>query len=333
METQHPLSLKPYNTFGIEVTARCAVMLTDKAQLEEISTLSNERLILGGGSNVLFTKNVEALIVLNRLKGIIIEKEDADHTWVRVQAGELWHDFVLFAIGKNLGGIENLALIPGTTGASPIQNIGAYGVEVKETIEEVEAWIWEEKKFLTLSNAACNFGYRDSIFKHSLKGKVLVTSVLFKLNKHPVLRTAYGAINTELEIMKLAPSVKNIARAVINIRRSKLPDPAVIGNAGSFFKNPTIPVAQFAALRAEHPQMPSYSVNEFLVKVPAGWLIEQCGLKWFRKGDAGVHAAQALVLVNYGSATGAEIWQLSAEVIGAVQQKFGIELEREVQVI
>lgn len=333
MELQHNVSLRPYNTFGIDVAASRLVTLIDKESLAALTAMGDDRLVLGGGSNVLFTKNVTELVILNRLTGIIIEKEDADHTWLRVQAGEPWHNLVLFAIDRGLGGIENLALIPGTTGASPIQNIGAYGVEVKETIAGVEAWHWEEKKLITLNNADCGFGYRDSIFKHALKGKVLITSVLFRLNKNPELRTSYGAINQELEMMQLEPSVKTVAQAVINIRRSKLPDPAVIGNAGSFFKNPVVPVVQYEALKLAHPEIPAYPLNDQQVKVPAGWLIEQCGLKGFRKGDAGVHAKQALVLVNYGGATGAAIWQLSGEVIAAVSTKFGILLEREVQVV
>jgi UDP-N-acetylmuramate dehydrogenase len=332
-QLQHHVSLRPYNTFGLNVQAAQLLALEDRAQLPEVLAMAGNRLVLGSGSNVLFTGHVAGLVLLNRLKGITIEKENGDHTWVRVQAGELWHDLVLFAIGNNLGGIENLALIPGTTGASPIQNIGAYGVEVRETIVEVEGWHWQNQAFLTLSNAECCFGYRDSIFKHALKEKVLITSVLFKLSKHPELRTGYGAVMQELEAMQLEPSVQNIAQAVINIRRSKLPDPAVVGNAGSFFKNPTIPLAQYQALLGEYAGMPSYPVSGALVKVPAGWLIEQCGLKGFRRGDAGVHTKQALVLVNYGNATGTEIWVLSTEVIDAVWAKFGIMLEREVQVI
>ncbi len=333
MQAEHRISLQPYNTFGIDVMAQNVVTLTDKAQLPEITAMNNDRLLLGSGSNILFTKNVDFPVVLNRLKGIVVEREDHDFAYVRVQAGELWHDLVLFAIGNGWGGIENLALIPGTVGASPIQNIGAYGVEVKETIELVEVWHWADRAFFSLSNEECCFGYRDSIFKHDLKGKVLVTSVRFRLSKHPVLRTSYGAIQAELDTIGLEPSVQHIAQAVINIRRSKLPDPAQIGNAGSFFKNPAIPVAQYHALLAANSSMPSYPVDGASVKVPAGWLIEQCGLKGFRRGDAGIHTKQALVIVNYGGASGSELWQLSEEVINTVSAKFGIRLEREVQII
>lgn len=332
MNILHHISLHPYNTFGMDVPAQSLVTLTNRNELPAITTLSARRRVLGGGSNVLLTKPVDDLLVLNRLKGIVVEREDKDHVWVRVQGGEIWHDLVLFAIGNNLGGIENLALIPGTVGAAPIQNIGAYGVEVKETIETVEGWLWAEQAFVSIHNEDCGFGYRDSIFKQALKDKILITSVLFRLNKKAELRTSYGAINEELEVMGLPPSVHNIAQAVINIRRSKLPDPQQIGNAGSFFKNPTIPIEQYAPLLAAHPLMPSYPVDDLQVKVPAGWLIEQTGMKGHRQGDAGVHARQALVLVNYGAAKGSDIWTLSGEIISLVHSKFGIELEREVQV-
>lgn len=332
MHILHNISLHPYNTFGMDVPVKTLVELTDKKDLPGITRLSAARKVLGGGSNVLLTHSVDTLLVLNKLKGIRIEKETADHVWIRVQGGEVWHDFVLFAIGNGFGGVENLALIPGTVGAAPIQNIGAYGVEVKETIESVAAWSWDEETFITISDTDCRFGYRDSIFKQELKDKVMVTSVLFRLRRHPELRTSYGAILQELEAMKLEPSVQNIAQAVINIRQSKLPDPKQIGNAGSFFKNPTIPLAQYEQLRQSYPDMPAYPVNEQTVKVPAGWMIEQAGWKGYRDGDAGVHARQALVLVNYGTAKGADIWNLSGEIITSIHAKFGIELEREVQV-
>ena len=261
-----------------------------------------------------------------------MEKEDADHVWLNVAAGTIWHELVMYAAEKGWGGIENLALIPGTAGASPIQNIGAYGVEAKETIERVNFWDWEEKVFRTFNNHECNFGYRDSIFKHELKDKAFITSVVYKLNKQPIFNTSYGAIEQELEELGVKElSVKAIAHAVMNIRSSKLPDPAVIGNAGSFFKNPTIGRAKYEELYERFPTIPSYTVSDLLVKVPAGWLIEQCGWKGYRKGDAGVHAKQALVLVNYGNATGKEIWELSGEILKSVNVRFGIELEREVQ--
>jgi UDP-N-acetylmuramate dehydrogenase len=272
-------------------------------------------------------------VIHNKLKGITIEKEDDYHVWLNVQAGEVWHDVVLYAINKGWGGIENLALIPGTAGASPMQNIGAYGMEVKDTIESVTFWYWKENIFLTYSNRECGFGYRDSIFKHQLKEKVFITSVVYKLNKNPKYNVSYGAVEQELEHMGVQElSVKAIAYAVMSIRTSKLPDPKKIGNAGSFFKNPTITKKHFNELRSRYDSIPSYPVNEDMIKIPAGWLIERCGWKGYKKGDIGVHAKQALVLVNYGSAKGTEIWKLSSEIVKSVKEQFKIELEREVQV-
>jgi UDP-N-acetylmuramate dehydrogenase len=328
-------SLSGYNTFGMDVATQCLVEVTMKEQLPVISgdtSLPKPIRILGGGSNVLLTDAVEGTVILNRIGGIEVVREDVDYTWVSVGAGVVWHNLVLYAIEHKLGGIENLALIPGSVGAAPIQNIGAYGVEVKDTITEVEVWDWEANDTRRFSNEECRFGYRDSVFKRELKDRIVVTAVTFKLSKHPVLRTEYGAIRDELTAIGAEPSVQTIAQAVINIRRSKLPDPTVIGNAGSFFKNPTIGKAQFEQLRLVFSAMPSYPAGNEMVKLPAGWLIEQCGWKGYRKGDAGVHAKQALVLVNYGHADGAQIWQLSEEVVQSVHTKFGIELEREVQV-
>ena len=333
MQLLQNISLKPYNTFGIDVSAEYFTELTDINTLSEISSLSQQKHVLGGGSNILLTQPVKGLVIHNKLKGITIEKEDDSNIWLRVQAGEIWHDFVLYAINNGLGGIENLALIPGTVGASPMQNIGAYGVEAKETIESVTFWHWDERSFHVYNNRECNFGYRDSIFKQQLKDKTFITSVVFKLNKKPVYNISYGAVEKELDSLGVQElSVKAIANAVINIRTSKLPDPKVIGNAGSFFKNPTISLAQFEKLHAQYPNIPSYPVSNTQVKVPAGWLIEQCGWKGYRAGDMGVHAKQALVLVNYGNANGSDLWKLSGEILKSVAERFGIELEREVQV-
>jgi len=333
MLIQQKISLKPFNTFGIDVVAEHFVQLDNIAGLPELTALGWKKHILGGGSNILLTGPVRGLVIHNQLKGISTIKEDVDYIWLNVQAGEIWHDLVLYAISNGLGGIENLALIPGTVGASPMQNIGAYGVEAKETIETVTCWNWEEKAFMTFSNSQCEFGYRDSIFKRQLKDKTFITSVVYKLSRNPAYHTSYGAINDELERMGVQElSVNAIAKAVINIRTSKLPDPKQIGNAGSFFKNPTIPLRQYTLLQSVYTGMPSYPVNESTVKVPAGWLIEQCGWKGYKHGDMGVHAKQALVLVNYGNAPGSEIWELSGEILHSVKEKFGIELEREVQV-
>lgn len=332
LNIQHNISLKPYNTFGIDVSAPGFLSVADAAQLEAIGKLQQPKRILGGGSNVLLTSAPEGLVLRNELKGIKKLVEDYDNVWLEVAAGEVWHDLVMYAVGQGWGGVENLALIPGTVGASPMQNIGAYGSEVKDTIVAVTYWHWEKAQFETLNNEQCRFGYRESIFKHELKNKVFITSVVYKLDRKPVFNTSYGAIEQELQQMGAEASVSNIAQAVINIRQSKLPDPAEIGNAGSFFKNPTIPLSQFNLLKEQHPTIPSYPVGNDMVKVPAGWLIEQAGWKGYRRGDTGVHTKQALVLVNYGGATGREIWELSSDILASIHDKFGIELEREVNV-
>lgn len=333
MTIQHNISLRPYNTFGIEAAAATFITVNDVAELAEIDKMPGHKYVLGGGSNILLTAAPSGIVLRNELKGINRLVEDNDHVWLQVASGEVWHSLVVYAVEHGLGGIENLALIPGTVGASPMQNIGAYGVEVKDTIESVTYWHWEEGQFRHLTNSECLFGYRDSIFKHGLKDKAFITSVTYKLKKKPVFNTSYGAIEQELQQMGIKDlSVKAIADAVIRIRRSKLPDPAVIGNAGSFFKNPTIPKTQYEQLKKDNPDIPSYPVTDTMVKVPAGWLIEQCGWKGYRRDDIGVHARQALVLVNYGNAQGSDIWQLSTDVLESVKQRFGIELEREVQV-
>ncbi len=336
MQLLQNVSLQPYNTFGIAAEAE---YFTEIHTVEDLLTVAHDKTlpsgkhIIGGGSNILLTKNVGGICLLNKIKGISIEKEDLNHAWVKVYAGEVWHELVMYAIGFNLGGIENLALIPGTVGAAPMQNIGAYGMEVKDTIESVTFWHFEEQAFITYTNEQCRFGYRDSIFKQELKGKIFITSVMFRLNKRPRLNTEYGAIEQELKRMNASTlSLQSVAAAIINIRTSKLPDPRLIGNAGSFFKNPTISDTQYSELKASYPDMPGYIVNDELTKVPAGWLIEQCGWKGYRKGNAGVHANQALVLVNHGGVTGEEIWELSGEIVNSVQARFGITLEREVQI-
>lgn len=336
MQLQQNVSLKPYNTFGIDVSAEYFLELDKTELLPELSndsSLPEERHALGGGSNILVTKAVKGLVIHNLLKGIAIEKEDKDHVWLRVNAGEVWHGLVMYAISKGWAGIENLALIPGSVGAAPIQNIGAYGVEVRETIESVTGWHWDEKAFVSYTNAECGFGYRDSIFKNRLKDSVFISSVTFKLNKKPVFHTSYGLLKEELDKMQVRDlSIKAIADAVIAIRSSKLPDPKKIGNAGSFFKNPAISQEHFEMLQTNYPGIPCYPFSDTMVKVPAGWLIEKCGWKGYRKDSVGVHEKQALVLVNYGNAKGDEIWALSEEILQSVKERFGIGLEREVQV-
>lgn len=321
----------------MDVPAEYFTVLNEVSQIQELeekNDLLSQKTILGGGSNILLTKPVSGLLIKNELKGIDVAEENEDHIWLEVKAGEIWHQLVLYTIHHGWGGLENLSLIPGCVGASPMQNIGAYGVEVKDTIDQVVAWHWQEKRFIVLHNSDCRFGYRDSIFKNELKEEVLITSVTFKLNKHPQLNTSYGAIQQELQAMGVSePSVRSVSDAVIAIRSSKLPDPEKIGNSGSFFKNPTISLQEFQKLQTIYPSLPSYKVSDDQIKLAAGWLIEQCGWKGYRKGDAGVHEKQALVLVNYGNAKGDDVYQLSSEIIQSVKEKFDIVLQREVQLL
>lgn len=339
MIIQQNISLKQYNSFGIEVYAKAFASFNSIESLKELlqSNLRQPHLILGGGSNILFTKNFDGLILKNELQGIELVNEDEHHYYVKAAAGEVWHSFVEYCINHHFAGAENLSLIPGSVGASPMQNIGAYGVEIKDIFHELEAYHIHEKTITTFSLKDCEFGYRESVFKRKLKNQFIITSVTYKLNKHPKFNTSYGAIEQELTAMGVQHlSIQAIAQAVINIRSSKLPNPKEIGNAGSFFKNPVISNHQLNELKKQHPSIPSYPSgksenNES--KVAAGWLIEQCGWKGFRKDDAGCHAKQALVLVNYGTATGKEIFDLSEEIIVSVRNKFGITLEREVNII
>jgi UDP-N-acetylmuramate dehydrogenase len=330
------ISLKPLNTFGMNVAARWFVELQSREQLAELFSSakwkSKPYFILGGGSNILFTKDVDALVVRNELKGIEAIKEDDEFVYVRSGAGEVWHEFVLDCIGNNRGGVENLSLIPGSVGAGPMQNIGAYGVELKDVFHELEAYHISEGYTRTFSADECKFGYRESVFKHEVKNQFLITSVTFRLKKKPALNTSYGAIEKELEAMKVKePTIAAISQAVINIRSSKLPDPAKIGNAGSFFKNPVVNAEKHAQLKKDFPEIVAYpSGNDF--KLAAGWMIEKCEWKGKRFGDAGVHKDQALVLVNYGNAKGNEIYDLSTRVLESVMEKFGVQLEREVNI-
>lgn len=338
MEILQNVLLQSYNTFGINATAK---YFASFSTVEELKTLlankhagKSKPLILGGGSNMLFTKDVDGLVLKNELKGIELVKEDTHHFYVKAAAGENWHQFVMHCIRHNYAGLENLSLIPGNVGASPMQNIGAYGVEIKNVFESLEALNIKDNAIHIFSANDCAFGYRESVFKRKYKDQFVILNVLFRLNKVPVFNTAYGAIEHELEKMQVKElSIQAISQAVINIRSSKLPDPAKIGNAGSFFKNPTLPVKQFETLLKQHNNMPHYTVDENHVKIPAAWLIEQCGWKGYRKGDAGVHVNQPLVLVNYGNANGKEIYKLSEEILQSVKHKFGVALEREVNII
>ncbi len=333
------ISLLPYNSFGIQASARYFARFASVKELTECldhiyQQKQKPALILGGGSNLLLTGNVNGWVIKNELRGMKLESEDETYYYVRCHAGENWHSFVQFCIQHNYAGIENLSLIPGNAGASPMQNIGAYGVEIKDVFHELEAWDMEDKRSCLFSLPDCEFGYRESIFKKSAKGRFVILSVLFRLRKVPVFNTSYGAIEQELAKMGVQDiTIRKISEAVIRIRSSKLPNPAIIGNAGSFFKNPVIPKEQFDRLKTGFPSIPGYPVETSGVKVAAGWLIEQCGWKGFRKGDAGCYDKQALVLVNYGKASGAEIYALSESIINSVKEKFGIILEREVNIL
>ena len=336
LQIQKDVSLLPLNTFGMKVSAAYFSAIADESEIPDLykePAFANGLFLLGGGSNILFTGNVQQWVLHNRIKGIAVCKEDDQHIWLRAGGGEIWHDFVCYCVQRGYGGIENLSLIPGTVGAAPIQNIGAYGAEVRTVIEEVRAWHFEEKEFLVFSNAACCFGYRDSVFKRALKEKVLISSVVFRLDKNPVFNISYGGIKAELEQMKVAKlSLENISQAVMRIRSAKLPDPKKTGNAGSFFKNPEITTAYFEKLQLTWPGIPGYRLSGTSVKIPAAWLIEQCGWKGFRQDNYGVHPNQPLVLVNYGNAEGAAIARLSRQIRESVQDKFAIDLETEVRI-
>ena len=338
MIVQQNVSIKHLNTFGIDFKVDNYVVVDSMQVVKELSEekkLIKHKIQVGGGSNILcIEEQLHATLIHNQLKGKKIIKETAEHVWVEIMAGEKWHDFVVYAIENNWGGVENLSLIPGTVGAAPIQNIGAYGVEVSHCIEEVRAWNWNDKESIKFNKEECKFGYRTSIFKEKWKQKILITSVVFKLDKHHHFNTTYGAITQELDKMGITTlSIKAISDAVIAIRKSKLPNPEVLGNAGSFFKNPTIKLAHFKELQKLHTLIPSFAVDAQHVKVPAGWLIEQCGWKGKKVGACGVHKDQALVLVNYGKASGRDLFNLSEAIIQDVQEKFNIELEREVQIL
>ncbi|MEO7445419.1 MAG: UDP-N-acetylmuramate dehydrogenase [Ferruginibacter sp.] len=331
---KYNISLQPYNSFGINAFAEKFAAFKNLSVLQEYTSQEMPALILGGGSNILFTKNIEGLVLRNEIPGIEIFSENEESVIVRAGAGVPWHELVMFCVNRNLGGIENLALIPGSTGASPMQNIGAYGVEVKDVFESLDAWHLQDKELVTFSNEDCAFGYRESVFKNKYKGAFVICSVNFRLNKKPAVNTAYGAIKTELENMGIRDAgIKEVARAVMNIRQSKLPDPKIIGNAGSFFKNPIVPREKYKSLYSLCSAMPAYDAGRGAKKLAAGWLIESCGWKGYRRGDAGCHSKQALVLVNYGSASGQDILELSVDIIKSVKEKFGVVLEREVNII
>lgn len=330
------ISLKPFNTFGIQAVADFYISFSSLEQLQEALRFSTDqpRLILGGGSNILLCKDFHGVVLHNQMKGIEVVHQDEEFFYVKANAGEVWHEFVLHCIENNYQGIENLSLIPGSVGASPMQNIGAYGIEIKDVFYQLEAYEIATGKVQTFDLAACEFGYRSSVFKTSLKNQYIILNVTFRLRKNPQYNISYGAIQQELEQMGVTElSAKNISDAVIAIRSSKLPNPAEIGNAGSFFKNPVIPISLVEQIQLNYPEIVSYAVDELHVKVAAGWLIEAAGWKGKTLGNYGVHKKQALVLVNYGGAKGNDIYELSQQIIDDIFYKFGITLEREVNII
>jgi UDP-N-acetylmuramate dehydrogenase len=334
---QQNMSLKQYNTFGIDSKAKYFCEITSAAELTDLIQTelfkSNKRLILGSGSNVLFTNNFDGLVIHNSLVGKEIIRENEHSLSLRINSGEIWHDIVMFCVQSELGGIENLSLIPGTVGAAPIQNIGAYGVEIEEVFEELEAVELNTGTTRSFKKAEVKFGYRESIFKNHLREKFFISSVTLTLSKkNHRINTSYGAIAETLNKMNVTqPTIKNVSDAVIKIRSEKLPDFKTVGNAGSFFKNPEISDAQFSKLQKDFPHVPHYPANQG-VKVPAGWLIEQCGWKGKTIGRVGVHEKQALVLVNLGSATGDEVFSLAQKIISSVSEKFSIMLTPEVNI-
>ncbi len=335
---QEDFDLSSHNSMGLSSKAKYFVSVANIEEIKEALSFAEARnlkkMILGGGSNVLFISNFDGLVIKMELKGESLIKEDDEFVHIKVSAGEIWHQFVLRCVENGWGGVENLALIPGSIGASPIQNIGAYGVELKDVFESLEAIDVLTGEVRTFSKEECKFGYRNSIFKNELKNKVVITSVTFKLQKNAEPKVDYKALVEKLEEKEISkPTIKDVCEAVIEVRESKLPDPAKIGNTGSFFKNPVISTSLFKELTQVYDNMPSYIVSKDLVKVPAGWLIEKAGWKGFREGDAGVHKKQALVLVNYGNASGAQIWDLAMRIKKSVFDEFKIELTPEVNIV
>ncbi len=337
LHIKNNISLKPYNTFGIDVQASQYVSVTNLLELNTILTQHDKtpKLILGGGSNILLTQNFNGLVVHINIKGITVVNENKNHVYVKANAGENWHEFVLWCINNNYGGIENLSLIPGHVGTAPIQNIGAYGIELKDVFYSCEAMVLNTQELKTFTKKDCNFGYRNSIFKQEAKGQYIITSVTFKLSKHShSLHLGYGAIASQLKAMNVTnPTIKDVSNAVIAIRQNKLPNPKLIGNSGSFFKNPVILKTQYNKLLANFSDMPNYAISDTEVKIPAGWLIEKAGFKGKNFGNCGVHKNQALVLINNGNAKGKDILKLSILIQNTIKRLFGICIEAEVNIM
>jgi UDP-N-acetylmuramate dehydrogenase len=337
MEIQNNFSLKNHNSFGIEAKAKQFVSVHSVAELKTVleQHKSDDKFILGGGSNMLLTRDIDALVIHIDLKGKKIIAQNEDFVWVESEAGENWHEFVLWTIDQNFGGLENMSLIPGNVGTTPVQNIGAYGTEIKDTFVSCKAVSKENQETIQFTKEDCHFGYRESIFKNEAKDYYVITSVVFKLTKrNHKINTSYGDITNELAKTNISnPTLKDVSNAVIAIRQSKLPDPKELGNSGSFFKNPILLKSDFAKIHQQFPEMKYYDISETEVKVPAGWLIEQAGFKGKRFGNAGVHKNQALVIVNYGNATGQEVLDISKNIQETILNKFGIQIEAEVNII
>ena len=326
------------NTFGIDVKAKYFTSINTVNELIEIKKSEKfkdrELLILGGGSNILFTKDFNGLVILNNIKGKEIVDRNDDSIILKIGAGENWHELVMYCVDNGWGGIENLSLIPGNTGTAPMQNIGAYGVEIKETFVELEALEISSGKIVKFSNSECEFGYRESVFKNKMKNKYIILNITLELNKNPILNINYGDVKAILETKKIeTPTIKDVSNAIISIRQRKLPDPKKIGNSGSFFKNPIIDINLLKLIEGKYPNVVSYKINENKFKIAAGWMIEKAGWKGKKFNNFGVHENQALVLVNYGLANGKEIFNLSEKIILDIKEKFGITLEREVNII
>ncbi len=338
MKIYEDFKLLNYNTFGVESNSKYYIEISSEEALRNVSKLNhfkkNPVLILGGGSNILFTKNFDGLVISNKIRGREIIFQNSDYVYLKVGAGENWHDLVMYCVDKGWGGIENLSLIPGNTGTAPMQNIGAYGVEIKETFLELEAFEIKTGKTIKFLKSDCNFGYRESIFKNEKKNQYIILNITLKLNKKPEINISYGDVIKILEDNNIKnPTIKDVSNAIISIRKLKLPDPNKIGNCGSFFKNPIIEKNQLKIIQKKYPNIVYYKINESKVKIAAGWLIEKAGWKGKTFNNYGVHKNQALVLVNYGNAKGSEIYELSEKIIVDIYQKFQISLEREVNVI
>lgn len=326
------------NTFGVDVKAKYFVSINTVNELIELTKTKVfkdlQLLILGGGSNILFTKDFDGLVILNNIKGKEIIDQTQESIFLKIGAGENWHELVMYTVYKGWGGIENLSLIPGNTGTAPMQNIGAYGVEIKETFVELEALEISSGKIVKFNNSDCEFGYRESVFKNKMKNQYIIVNITLELKKNPVLNINYGDVKAILESQNINnPSIKQVSDAIISIRQSKLPDPKIIGNSGSFFKNPIVSLNQLELIKKKYPNVVNYKINENEFKIAAGWMIERAGWKGKKFNNYGVHEKQALVLVNYGLANGMEIFNLSEEIILDIKDKFGIKLEREVNII